>query len=84
MKKIFKLAYKTEKSFYSTLLLSFLIISILLSTLLTLILSAVFTRSLVESTQEHNRQLLAQTNYGRFTRIRSISQFSGRHGRHLP
>ena len=54
---------KTEKSFYSTLLLSFLIISILLSTLLTLILSAVFTRSLVESTQEHNRQLLAQTNF---------------------
>lgn len=54
---------KSEKSFYSTLLLSFLIISILLSTLLTLVLSTVFTRTLVEATQKHTEQLLSQTNY---------------------
>ena len=29
-------------------------------------------------------QLLAQTDYGRFTRIRSVSQLSGGQGRHLP
>lgn len=54
---------KNEKSFYSTLLLSFLIISILLAALLTLSLSAIFTRALFESTQEYTGQLLSQTNY---------------------
>lgn len=58
-----KKSVKSEKSFYSTLLLSFLIISILLSTLLSLSLSTIFARTLVESTQEHTRQLLSQTNY---------------------
>lgn len=54
---------KNEKSFYSTLLLSFLIISILLAALLTLSLSAIFTRALFKSTQEYTGQLLSQTNY---------------------
>lgn len=57
--------YKTEneRSFYSTLLFSFLIISIISSVLLTAGLAGVFSHILISSVRDYNRQLLSQTNY---------------------
>lgn len=54
---------KNERSFYSTLLLSFLIISIISAVLLTAGLAAFFSHTLISSVRDYNRQLLSQTNY---------------------
>ena len=54
---------KEDKSFFSTLSVSFLIVSIISSVLLTTLLAAVFIRSITQLTRDHVSQLLAQTNY---------------------
>ncbi len=51
------------KSFYSTLLLSFLIISISTTIVLTSFLTINFFNSLSSTTKSYNQQLLSQTNY---------------------
>ncbi|OUP82179.1 hypothetical protein B5F07_14730 [Lachnoclostridium sp. An169] len=52
-----------ERSFFSTLSISFLIVSIISSVLLTTLLAAVFIRSMTQSVRNNTQQLLSQTNY---------------------
>lgn len=52
-----------EKSFYSTLLLSFLVISLSSSIILTVFLTINFFNTLSSTTKNYNKQLLSQTNY---------------------
>lgn len=54
---------KEEKSFYMTLLLSFLVISISSTIVLTIFLTLNFFNSLSSTTKNYNQQLLSQTNY---------------------
>lgn len=54
---------KGERSFFSMLSFSFLIVSIISSVLLTLLLAAAFARSMTQSARNHTQQLLSQTNY---------------------
>ena len=54
---------KEDKSFFSTLSVSFLIVSIISSVLLTTLLAAVFIRTITQSARDHTSQLLAQANY---------------------
>ena len=54
---------KKNKSFFSTVLYSFLAIAISAPLLLTVFLTVNFSKMSVKSTQSHNQQLLSQTNY---------------------
>lgn len=54
---------RDERSFYSSLLFSFFILSIISSVLLTASLGAIFSHAMISQTQESNQQLLARTNY---------------------
>lgn len=54
---------KDNKSFYSSLLLSFLAVAVTLSLLLEIFLTVSYLDSAVKSTRTYNQQLLAQTNY---------------------
>lgn len=54
---------KKNKSFFSTLLFSFLAIAISATFLLTVFLTVNFIKMSVNSTRNHNGQLLSQTNY---------------------
>lgn len=56
-------APKDDKSFFSTLLFSFLTTAIISSLLLTFFLSANYMSNLIKNLSNYNRQLLAQTNY---------------------
>ena len=53
----------TDKSFYSTLSFSFLIVSIISTVLLGIVLISVFVHSMTTTAKNYNEQLLSQTNY---------------------
>lgn len=54
---------KNDRSFFSMLSVSFLIMSIITCVLLSTLLAVVFIRFLTRSVRDHTQQLLAQTNY---------------------
>lgn len=54
---------KDSKSFYTSLLLSFLGVSVTSILLLAFVLTGSFLDSAVKSTNTYNQQLLSQTNY---------------------
>lgn len=58
-----KKSQKKSKSFFATLLFSFLAIAISATLLLTFFLTVNYIRMSVDSTRSHNGQLLSQTNY---------------------
>lgn len=67
---------KKERSFFSMLILSFLIVSIITTVLLTSVLMGIFVKSFSSSTKDYNQQLQSQTNFAIDQLQKSVDNFS--------